>query len=280
MKTTVFRFRGQDLLVPEGLTDAEAAAGFDLERTAMPDGSRRYAVPLPAGGSSIELFLDDPAAEPPALWRVAGARALLLAAAEEAAASGKTENVSPFLRACHIARWIDESAFCGRCGERNGMAGDEFARLCPRCGKREYPRISPAVIVLVTDGADRVILARNAKFGGKMHSLLAGFVEAGESLEDAARREVLEEIGVEIRDVLYAASQPWPFPDSLMLGFTAVHSGGEIRPDLVEIMEAAWYSWDALPEIPKRGSVARALIDAWVGSRRRAHSPNDERSAP
>ena len=285
MNTIAFRFRGQDLLVPPELSDAQAAFGFDPEKSPAPAGSRRYSVPLPDGGSCIELLIDDPAAEPPALWRVAGARALLAAAAEQAASAGGSDDYSRLLRACHIARWIDESAFCGRCGTRNGFADDEFARHCPSCGKREYPRISPAVIVLVSDGADRILLARNAKFRNGVHSLLAGFVEAGENLEEAARREVLEEGGVAIRDIRYAASQPWPFPDSLMLGFTAIHSEGDIRPDLVEIMEAAWYSWDALPEIPNRGSVARALIDAWVDSRRLCqndlrHPPKAERSAP
>jgi NAD+ diphosphatase len=168
------------------------------------------------------------------------------------------------LRAYHGAQWKGQTRFCGKCGSPNGDAPDEFARLCPACGKREYPRLSPAVIVLVTDEADRILLAHNQKFKNRMYSLLAGFVEMGESLESAIYREIQEEVGILVREPRYVASQPWPFPDSLMIGFRAKAAGGPLYPDGKEILDAQWFSRDALPEIPGQGSLSRFLIDQWL----------------
>ncbi|MEZ5257444.1 MAG: NAD(+) diphosphatase [Ilumatobacteraceae bacterium] len=128
-----------------------------------------------------------------------------------------------------------------------------------------YPRLAPAIITLITrhDG-EEALLARGAQFPVPMYSCLAGFVEPGESLEQAVHREVREEVGIEISDVTYAGSQPWPFPHSLMLGFTAEHASGELVCDPVEILDAQWYRRDQLPMIPPGISIARKLIDAWV----------------
>ena len=260
--SAAFRFRGSDLLVPLAMTDAEAVSGFDP--ALLPESPLSGAlldIPLFDGVTRLRLLRESADAPVPDGWRQVGARAVLLAAAE--AAAGDSFEAGRLFRACHLAHWRAESAFCGRCGSPNGDAPDELARLCLSCGRREYPRISPAVIVLVTDEKDRALLAHNVKFHSTMHSLVAGFVEAGERLEEAVAREVREEVGIEVTDIRYAASQPWPFPDSLMLGFRARHVGGTIRPDGVEISDADWYARDALPDIPARGSVARALIDAW-----------------
>lgn len=257
-----FLFHGVDLLVPAGMTDAEAALGFDP--ALLPDPANalfEVDVSMCDGSRPLRLRRETPDTPLPEGWRRLGARAALLAAA--AASDPRSFFAARLFRACHIANWRTESAFCGRCGAPNTDAPDELARLCPSCGRREYPRISPAVIVLITDDRDRVLLAHNIKFNSSMHSLIAGFVEAGERLEAAVAREVREEVGIEVRDIRYAASQPWPFPDSLMLGFRARHAGGVIRPDGIEISEADWYSRDALPDIPAPGSVARALIDVW-----------------
>jgi NAD+ diphosphatase len=260
--SAVFRFRGADLLVPASTTDAEAAYGVDPScLPSLPQAVSTMDVPMFDGSMSLRLLREAPDAALPEGWRQVGARAALLAAAD-AAGDGPFEAARLF-RACHIAHWRAESSYCGRCGSANGDAPDELARLCPSCGRREYPRISPAVIVLVTDDRDRILLAHNVKFQSAMHSLVAGFVEAGERLEQTVVREVREEVGIEVTDIRYAASQPWPFPDSLMLGFRARYAGGELRPDSIEISDVAWYSRDALPSIPARGSVARALIDAW-----------------
>jgi NAD+ diphosphatase len=174
------------------------------------------------------------------------------------------EDISRLFRAYHIMQWRRESAYCGACGSRNIDAGDELARLCPVCGRREYPRISPAIIVLVTNDRDEALLAHNKKFPGGVYSLIAGFNEAGENLETTAAREVREEAGIEIDNIRYEASQPWPFPNSLMIGFTARHVRGEIRPDGEEIEDARWFRRDALPKLPGPGSVSRYLIEQWL----------------
>jgi NAD+ diphosphatase len=138
--------------------------------------------------------------------------------------------------------------------------------LCPVCGRQEFPRISPAVIVLVTNDRDEALLAHNANFSGGIYSLIAGFVEAGETLESTIIREIREEVNIEVDRIQYAASQPWPFPNSLMLGFTARYAGGTLKPDGKEILDARWFSRDALPNLPGNGSVAKFIIDRWLRS--------------
>lgn len=165
-------------------------------------------------------------------------------------------------RAFQIIEWYLSHAFCGRCGTPTELVANERARGCPNCGASYFPRINPAVIMLVErDGS--MLLARNKLFRGPFYSCLAGFVEPGESLEEAVAREVLEEVGVEVRDVSYFASQPWPFPSQLMIGFTAGYASGEIRVQDSEILDAGWFEpGGPLPEMPGRFSLARRLIDA------------------
>jgi len=171
------------------------------------------------------------------------------------------------LRAFHVLQWRRESRFCGACGAANTDAPDELARLCPACGRREYPRISPAIIVLVTGGEDQILLAHNRNFTAQTYSLIAGFNEPGECLEATVARELREEVGIEVDRIRYAASQPWPFPNSLMIGFTARYAGGLLRPDGVEITDAQWFRRDTLPRIPGAGSLSRCLIDRWFHRR-------------
>jgi NAD+ diphosphatase len=134
---------------------------------------------------------------------------------------------------------------------------------CPACGLLAYPRLAPAMITLVTRG-DRALLARGVQWNVPMYSCVAGFVEPGESLEGAVVREVREEVGIDVTNVRYQGSQPWPFPHSLMLGFRAEHADGEIVCDATEIADAGWYGRDELPMIPPGISIARKLIDAWI----------------
>jgi NAD+ diphosphatase len=167
-------------------------------------------------------------------------------------------------RAFQTLEWYRNHAFCGRCGTPTQLADAERARGCPNCGAMFYPRISPAVIMLI-ERSGEILLARNRNFRGPFYSCLAGFVDPGESLEEAVAREVEEEVGIEIGDVTYFASQPWPFPSQLMIGFTARHAAGEIRlGGDPEIEDAAWFARDALPQLPGRFSLARRLIDSWL----------------
>jgi NAD+ diphosphatase len=164
-------------------------------------------------------------------------------------------------RAIQILHWDQTHRFCGRCGEPTVHAPTERAKLCPKCGLLSFPRLSPAVIMLVQRGDD-FLLARGAAFPEAFYSVLAGFVEPGESLEQAVSREIREEVGLEVTDIRYFGSQPWPFPHSLMIGFTTRYVSGEIHPQPDEIIHAAWFSRTGeLPRLPGKLSIARRLID-------------------
>jgi NAD+ diphosphatase len=166
-------------------------------------------------------------------------------------------------RAKQIVEWDRTHRFCGRDGTETVPGPTELSRECPRCGMLFYPRLSPAVIVLVSRG-DEVLLARSPGFPPGMYSVLAGFVEPGESIEETIGREIREEVGIEVENLRYFGSQPWPFPNSLMIGFTADYAGGELRTDPTEIEDAGWYSADELPPLPPKVSIARAMIDGFV----------------
>ena len=166
-------------------------------------------------------------------------------------------------RAFHLNGWKKKNRYCGRCGKEMHESPDEVAMNCNECGNIVYPRISPAVIIAITKG-EQILLAHAAKFSGSMYSVIAGFVEPGETLEECVRREIMEEVGLQVANIRYFSSQPWPYPDSLMIAFTAEYVSGEIRIDEKEITDAHWYSRDNLPEQPSRVSVARKLIDVWL----------------
>jgi NAD+ diphosphatase len=166
-------------------------------------------------------------------------------------------------RAVQFVEWGRTHRYCGRCGTPTEPAPGERAMRCPSCGLLAFPRLAPAVIVLVSRG-EEALLARGRLFPIAMYSCLAGFVEPGETLEQAVRREVREEVGIELDELHYQASQPWPFPHSLMIGWRATWASGEITVDETEIVDAAWYRREDLPTIPPRLSIARALIDGWL----------------
>lgn len=172
-------------------------------------------------------------------------------------------DLSLALTAAHLVRWRRTSRFCGACGGPTAPATGHRAMACSACGHLLFPRVSPAVIVQVTRGS-RILLGRSRRHPPGSYSVLAGFVEPGESLEDAVRREVREESGVRVANVRYFGSQPWPFPDSLMVGFTAECSGGSLEPGDDELEEMAWFRADALPPVPPSYSIARSLIDDFV----------------
>ena len=164
-------------------------------------------------------------------------------------------------RATQLLDWQKNHRYCGRCATPTERTTGEFSMACPACGLLAYPRISPAVMVLIERGND-LLLARSPHFRPGMYSALAGFVEAGETIEQCAVREVREEVGLEIANLRYFRSQPWPFPDSLMIAFFADYAGGEITPDQHEIEAADWFPRKALPPLPDPVSIARQLIDA------------------
>ncbi|WP_019634668.1 NAD(+) diphosphatase [Actinomadura atramentaria] len=173
-----------------------------------------------------------------------------------------------------LANWHAANRFCPRCGTETVVAAAGHVRVCPNDGGEHYPRLDPAVIMLVRDDADRVLLARGPQWPADRRSILAGFVEPGESLEQAVAREVREEVGVGVRDVEYLGSQPWPLPQSLMLGFFARLDGpADLVLDGAEISDAGWYGRDELRAAVESGeivtpgavSIAAQLIERWYG---------------
>ena len=166
-------------------------------------------------------------------------------------------------RAMQIVDWDRSHQYCGRCGTLTAVKAGERARLCPACGLTHYPRLAPAVMALVRRG-NELLLARSAHFPPGMHSALAGFVEPGESLEQCLQREVKEEVGVEVTNLRYFSSQPWPFPHSLMIAFNCDYAGGDLTLQPDEIEAAGWFTLDALPILPNPISIARRLIDTTI----------------
>ena len=184
------------------------------------------------------------------------------------------DELSLAVHAVAIARWLASTPFCPRCGSRTEVQQAGHLRHCPECGASHFPRTDPAVIMLITDDQDRALLARNPAWPEGRFSTLAGFVEPGESLEDAVRREVFEEVGVTVGEVTYGASQPWPFPASLMLGFFGKATATAITVDQHEIAEAAWITRDELVAYGEAGtlllppsgvSISSWLIETWLG---------------
>lgn len=240
----------EGVLVPVRGTAVAVTADGDLLRGRCPetavfcgllDDEPVWVVPLtdepPAGARVVELM---------ALHASVPAERWLLAA-----------------RAVQLAAWADTHRYCGRCATPTEPAPGELAMRCPACGLLGFPRLAPAVIVRV-ERDDRILLARNVRFPLPMFSVLAGFVEPGERVEDAVGREVREEVGIEVTDLRWFGSQPWPFPHSLMLAFTCRWAGGELTPDPSEIAEAGWFGRDDLPPVPPPVSIARRLIDDWL----------------
>jgi NAD+ diphosphatase len=166
-------------------------------------------------------------------------------------------------RASQVVEWDRSHRYCGRCGTPTLDKPEERAKECPACRYVAYPRVSPAMMVLVTRERE-LLLARANRFPNAMYSALAGFVELGESIEDCIHREVREEVGVEVDQLRYFASQSWPFPHSLMIAFTAEYVSGEARPCDDEIADVQWFSLDALPPLPGPVSISRKLIDATI----------------
>ena len=163
-------------------------------------------------------------------------------------------------RAVQLLEWRRNHRFCSHCGEKTQVHTHEFAMVCPSCQYHQYPRVQPCVITIITRGDNEVLLAKNARNPRPVYGLIAGFVEVGETLEEAVRRETLEEVGIDVKNLQYLASQPWPFPSNLMLALRAEYAGGDLVLQEDEISDAAFFKFDQLPEIPFAGSIAHAMI--------------------
>ncbi|MBN2111151.1 MAG: NAD(+) diphosphatase [Methanosarcinaceae archaeon] len=170
-------------------------------------------------------------------------------------------------RAIHLLEWDKNTRYCGRCGSETFRKSDERAKQCPECGLLFFPKISPAVIVMV-EKDNRILMARSTHFPPGRYGLIAGFVEPGESVEEAVTREVMEEVGIRIKDLSYFGSQPWPYPDSLMIAFTAKYLEGELRFNDGEIEDAAWFGRDEIPHIPGSTSISGELIQSFISGYR------------
>ena len=162
-------------------------------------------------------------------------------------------------RAKALTGWHRETKFCGACGSKLVPDAKLTAMDCPECKRIIFPRISPCIIVLINKG-DKILLARHSYRNQDMYTCIAGFMEAGESAENAVKREVKEEVGLNIKNISYRGSQSWPFPDQLMLGFTAEYESGELKLQKEEIADAQWFDRDNCPASPKPGSIAYRLI--------------------
>jgi NAD+ diphosphatase len=248
-----FAFRGRHLLVMDAggelrLPDAQAWAALGVRPVRTnhlvgEDGFRHLAVELPED------------ADAPAGAGFHNLRQLYTAMGEQVYRAAA--------RAVQVMEWDRTHQFCGRCGTATERVDGELAKRCPACGLTAYPRISPAVIVRIERG-DRVLLARGPLTPPGMYSHVAGFVEPGETLEEAVAREVMEEVGIRVANIRYFGSQPWPFPHSLMVGFVADWAGGELKLQAAEIEDAGWFSVDEMPIVSSPLSIARTLLDDWV----------------
>ncbi len=260
----IFVFSGQDIIVPG---NPDAPSWFDASFT-LPGG---FPLPSPEDSRAFEWndagYLSFSIEEDEALRLVAAGAGRMQV--RQAIAVYPHEEVRAFLKGLALSTWIRGARYCGACGSplADAVGQDTGGRICTACGRVHFPKISPAVITLVRKG-DKALLARNSRFPAGRFGLIAGFVEAGETLEETVRRETREEAGIEVDSITYRTSQPWPFPDSLMVAFTARWASGEARPDGVEIAELRWCTPFDLPAIPPPGSVARFLIDEFVDKAR------------
>jgi len=165
-------------------------------------------------------------------------------------------------KCAELLYWDRNTKFCGMCGGQMHFHTD-ISKRCEMCGKEVWPSLATAIIVRITRD-DEILLARGRNFKRDFYGLIAGFVETGETLEEAVRREAMEETGLSITNIRYFASQPWPYPSGLMVGFTADYAGGELHLQREELKKAGWFHKTNLPNLPEKLSIARRLIDDWL----------------
>ena len=181
-----------------------------------------------------------------------------------------------FAAALSLSRWHNRHRFCANCGDSTDLVRSGWSRRCPSCSAEHFPRVDP-VVIMIAEHSDELLLGRQPHYPPDRYSALAGFVEVGESIEDAVRRELHEEAGIRVNDVRYLASQPWPFPSSLMIGCSARADGRELTIDRTELEDARWFSRDAIAaalagepgaafQPPPRAAIARTLLERWLAA--------------
>ena len=268
-KSGVYLYQGNSIVVPENTPDSLLSKEVNSELANVFNDTEnidRFSVPSLDGQEDIESIII-PEGELPPGWKAIPFRQALSIMTGGTMAKGQGP-VGRILRSYHAGTWRKESRFCGSCGGKNSDADSgELARQCNVCGRIEFPRISPAVITIIVNDNDEIVLAHNHKFTSGIYSIIAGFNEPGECFEETVLREAKEEINLALKDIRYVCSQPWPFPNSVMLGFSARHAGGELRPDGIEIDDARWFSRENLPKLPPSASVSRYLIDLWFSGK-------------
>lgn len=249
-----FTFRKAEILVVNGADRPALPCCADLGEHGLAPLRSQY-LGLYSGRHCYAAEISD-VQSLPADWSALGLRDLF----------GKVDGTLAALsgRAWQILEWERNQQYCSRCGGAMQARADERARRCPACSYTSYPPVTPAIMILVTRGR-QLLLARKVGWPDGRYSALAGFVEPGEMLEDTVRRETMEEVGLEIKNMRYFGSQPWPFPHSLMVAFTAQYASGEIHPDGVEIAEARWFEPEELPKLPPSISISRRMIDTVAG---------------
>ncbi|HEY4383572.1 MAG TPA: NAD(+) diphosphatase, partial [Ktedonobacteraceae bacterium] len=251
-----FLFRGSELLVQEQDRDIALFHGLEEDIAFLHPRSLLYfgtlrGVPCIASGVAVEE-------EVPEGWRAIGLRTLF----------GQLDEISYGLAgyALHLLYWEDHSRYCPACATPLEAIPGGWGRRCPNGDYQGYPPVTPAVLVLIHDG-DRILLTHKPGWGPR-HSIIAGFVEPGETLEQCVRREVFEEVGVEVDTITYVGSQPWPYPDQMMIGFTVRYAGGLVQPDQQELDAATWFTFATLPHLPAPSSLSYQMITGWAESRR------------
>ena len=252
-KALWFIFRGRDILIKTHKNPGAIPRLLDISELGLPAIREQYLGEL-EGKHCFSIELPPDAKAPESMEFVD------LRQAYSQMSEGCFELIN---KAVQVMEWDRTNQFCSRCGTKTSRKPGERGKECPECGELFYPRISPAVIVLIRNG-NKVLLARSPNFPSDMYSLIAGFVEPGETAEAAVAREVWEEVGIRVKNITYFGTQSWPFPNSFMIGFTAEYDSGDIRPDGFEIEDAKWFSADNLPFLPGKISISRKLIDHFL----------------
>lgn len=244
-----FIFSKDQLLVSDNKKKLPICHDYPLQRT----------IYLGTAGNN-HLFAAEiqPENNPPSGWHWSSLRSLYTVLDEE--------NYAIAGRALQLIHWDRTNKFCGRCGNTTSLRPNERCLECTSCGQLSYPKLAPAIMALVKKD-NKILLARSPQFPGKAYSVLSGFVDPGETLEQCVAREVLEEVGIRVKNIQYFGSQPWPFSYSLMIGFTCEWLEGEIQINPSEIEAADWFDASSLPELPPRISLSRMLIDTYLNGK-------------